>query len=583
MRCSRPASALRPLFSLLAVATLLAGPAFAQAPAGQAAQPPADSFGETIDVRVVEVEVVVTDSQGNLVSGLGPEDFRLRVDGEVEPIDFFSEVRGGRLAPPAADAEGPTLPAAVDAAPGAARGTAYLVFMDDFFTQPRDRGRVLGRLQRDLAVLAPEDRVAIYRYDGKQLTELTGWTAPGHDLAAAIGRLEEMPARGTWQVFEGRDLESDVEICNHLERLRERTERMVAAAASALRVAPATERRRAALLLTGGWAYDPARLATPGACVQDVLGGAELFRPLTDTANQLGYALYPVDVPGFEGVSAGPDADASPRETIGELDLGEAPTNLPGGALGNPQDAVVTLGSEAPVTGGAEIDARAAEWEGHLTLRFLAEETGGRALINAAAADALSRVAADGRSYYQLAFQTDRRRDDQRHEVDVEVLHPGASVRARRSFLDDSRATAVARASEAALLLDRPAATVQAPGPGVPPPLQVAFGDTKRAGIGRVVLPVAMMIPLDALTVLREGDAYIARAEVLFGAIEPDGARSDLPAIPITWRGEQPPAPGSLQPFVTELKLRRGKQDLLVVVHDARGEAILTRRLELDL
>ena len=42
-----------------------------------------EPFGEVIDVRVVNVEVVVTDRDGNRVAGLQPGDFRLRVDGEV--------------------------------------------------------------------------------------------------------------------------------------------------------------------------------------------------------------------------------------------------------------------------------------------------------------------------------------------------------------------------------------------------------------------------------------------------------------------------------------------------------------------
>jgi len=48
-------------------------------------------FGETIDVRVVNVEVVVTDGSGNRVNGLKPADFHLKVDGkEVTPDQTLS-------------------------------------------------------------------------------------------------------------------------------------------------------------------------------------------------------------------------------------------------------------------------------------------------------------------------------------------------------------------------------------------------------------------------------------------------------------------------------------------------------------
>lgn len=43
---------------------------------------PVDSFMDTIDVRVINIETVVTDSSGNRFPGLGPEDFRLLMDGK---------------------------------------------------------------------------------------------------------------------------------------------------------------------------------------------------------------------------------------------------------------------------------------------------------------------------------------------------------------------------------------------------------------------------------------------------------------------------------------------------------------------
>src|SRR6185295_7496294 len=62
--------------------------------AARAEQPP--TFGEAVDVRVVNVEVVVTDRDGNRVPNLLPADFRLRMDGEEVPIEYFSEIQEGR-------------------------------------------------------------------------------------------------------------------------------------------------------------------------------------------------------------------------------------------------------------------------------------------------------------------------------------------------------------------------------------------------------------------------------------------------------------------------------------------------------
>ncbi len=59
----------------------------------------AAGFTDAVDVRVVNVEVVVTDPQGRRAQGLKAEDFQLFVDGEPEPIGFFAEVAGGRAKP----------------------------------------------------------------------------------------------------------------------------------------------------------------------------------------------------------------------------------------------------------------------------------------------------------------------------------------------------------------------------------------------------------------------------------------------------------------------------------------------------
>src|SRR5947208_16824631 len=67
----------------------------ALAPGARAADDTPPSFGESIDVRVVNVEAVVTDRQGHRVSGLKPEDFRLRVDGREVPVEYFNDVRDG--------------------------------------------------------------------------------------------------------------------------------------------------------------------------------------------------------------------------------------------------------------------------------------------------------------------------------------------------------------------------------------------------------------------------------------------------------------------------------------------------------
>lgn len=46
---------------------------------------------ETIDVSIVNVDVFVTDRQGNCVRGLTAADFEIREDGRPQPITNFAE------------------------------------------------------------------------------------------------------------------------------------------------------------------------------------------------------------------------------------------------------------------------------------------------------------------------------------------------------------------------------------------------------------------------------------------------------------------------------------------------------------
>ena len=69
----------------------LAGTVAATSPPPVLPQSPSQSaYGEEIDVRVVNVEVVVTDRRGERITRLSPSDFVLTVDGKPVGVEFFS-------------------------------------------------------------------------------------------------------------------------------------------------------------------------------------------------------------------------------------------------------------------------------------------------------------------------------------------------------------------------------------------------------------------------------------------------------------------------------------------------------------
>ncbi|MEM8933580.1 MAG: VWA domain-containing protein, partial [Acidobacteriota bacterium] len=306
---------MRPTRSIVSVAFLAL--LLAVSPLLAEAGPPDDLelFGETLDVRVVNLEIVV-EQGGERVHGLGPDDFVLTVDGEPVPIEFFTEVRGGvaqTAAPAPADATVPALQ------PGQPVGTRYLVFVDDVFTIGPYRNRILRQLKNDLAFLQPEDSMAIVAFGGDTVDLLTTWTSSTRELESAFRKAEDRPSHGLrYRSREGLDDDfyfySDRRNYGRYgrngylftragERAFAEIGEVVDAAASTLRAFARADGRKVMLMLSGSW---PPALPSVGLAQGTVeyagngRASARLFAPLIDSANRLGYSLYPIDVAGVE-------------------------------------------------------------------------------------------------------------------------------------------------------------------------------------------------------------------------------------------------------------------------------------------
>jgi VWFA-related protein len=559
----------------LAAPLLLPGAAAAQEPE----LPPL--FSEVVEVRVVNIEVVVTDRQGNRVTGLGPDDFRLRVDGEVMPIDYFTEIRGRQAVDAAAGSEVATVPSIV---PGRAVGTNYLVFIDDFFSIARDRNQVLDELLGDLSFLGPDDRMAIVAFDGTSLTMLTSWTGSEQELRRTVAEARGRPSFGLQRLGELRANDQDrverrrltsgttdlivqaggevpeeavlrgrldpIEL-NYASRLAQQVERSVMGAVSTLRSFGGPPGRKVMLLLSGGWPFSPAEFTINdfNATIDQVMSGMleqgvesrdGLFGPLTDTANLLGYTLYAVDVPGMRRGTA---TDAS----LSAEDIGDSPT--------------ASLGSGTTPR----------EEQSHDSLAFLAEETGGLALLNAQRDAALELVATDTRSYYWLGFTPERQENDERHRIEVEVLREGLGVRSREGFVDLSRQSEVTMMVESALLFGNPPSDK---------PLQLVFGKPSKAGRNRVRVRLEVGVPLDHVTLLPSGGRYVNELEVRTSVIDERGNRSETPMDRIPINGSRPPRPGELMWYETELTMVKRPQKVVVAVYDPLSGNILSSTAE---
>ena len=418
-----------------------------------------DLFSDVVDVRVVNLEVVVTDRKGNRIRGLEASDFEVLVDRKPAPIAYFTEVDEGH----ARGAIDDRLPAAPPLAADEPVGTNYLIFIDDLHAQGHHRNRVLSRLEGELTVLNPADRVAIVAFDGREVALLADWTNSRPSINRALVQARQRKAHGlARQLDPGSGSDP--------------TRRTVMAAAATIRSFADAPGRKVMLLLAQDWSA-PNSFRTTQASMQS------LYSPLVHAANRVGYSLYPIDLPGLR-----------PRPATRARGAGVAfGLSRPGG-----HEYFSTADSRgtnvAPVPGtywssfgsdGIAYGLWYTETREHDVLNFLAAQTGGQPWINSFRDRALAETAADTRSYYWLGFEAPQADDDELHRIKVRLAgHRGLRIRARKHYLDMSRGTELSMLLEGSLLFGG------SPGKGS---LEVRFGtptegrlpESRRADGGR--------------------------------------------------------------------------------------------------
>jgi VWFA-related protein len=563
-------SGLAVLAGVLAVAAVQA-----QTPA---TEPAPRVGGDSIDVRVVNVEVVVTDRWGKRVTDLDPGDFRLKVDGKPVNVDYFTEVREGRAVAPAAG--GGATAALPGVEPGETIGTNYLVFIDSLFSIQQQRNVVLAAMKKELGQLGPGDRVSIVAWDGGKLSRLANWTGSRDEIVQALDRAMKLPSHGVVRRVELQRLLSDLsgasgvswedddqanEVLEHLAgnsvglTLSEVAYARVLgyqiasashAVISTIRGSSVPPGRKVLLLLSGGWPFSLESYLRGDkqlAISHELSDNLPALKMLADTANLLGYTIYPVDVPGV--TSAFGDITHDPLDKQGSVIMGSG-ASIDGASYSGP--------TPLPSTYTGVNSFRDQETEG--TLYYLAKKTGGKPLLNGNREIALSGAREDTRSYYWLGFAPEWQRDGKAHRVTVEMTRRGLRARSRQGFLDLTRGGEAGMKVESALLFgDLPEGK----------PLELHLGTAvKGARRGVTDIPLTVDIPVEAVTVLPAEGGYTAEAQLRLIATDEQGNQSTLPTLGIKLTAPKQPEPGTKLRYTTTVHLRGRANQLVAAVYD---------------
>ena len=419
-------------FSLAALGLLLAW--IVPRSAGATGAPSTgETFSDSIQVSVVNLDVFVTDQRGKPITGLQKEDFTVLEDGKPVEVSNFSAENGRTGA--AASAPGALgTPAAAPPLGSVGQRLRLVVFVDDVNLSAANRSRILESVGTFLHTeLKPGDEVMLVRYDEK-LDVRRSFTADlravDADLAAILALPTDVRKYALSLTQARREL---IESLNGGEGLGS----PMAEAAMSNWAAQESSAVRGALnaldSLVTSLAGIPGRKAV--LYVSDglpLVPGLDVFTAFsrvadkpTNHASNLGAQRFDL-TRRFREVAAHASRDR---------------------VLFYPIEAYGTRTAESSLAGSVSLENR------QNGLRFLAEDTGGRALFNAAnVPEALARMGEDFSSYYSLGYQPRRAGDAAEHKIEVRVRARGvAEVRYRPWYRDKPVSEAVAERTLAAM------------------------------------------------------------------------------------------------------------------------------------
>lgn len=511
---------------------LLAGGLWAPGAAAQEEPRAGQPFYERVDVHVVNVEVYVTDREGNPVRGLTREDFELYVDGDPVEISNFYAIEAGDPAPwerPVTGEEGEEtgtaaepveVPAAVP--PPEERRLHLVVYVDQLNLTPSSRNRVLDGLELFLEErLTAGDRVMVVSsHPAFQVVQ--GFTDDRQKVLDAVRDVQKRSASSLFmerrvvltQLSRAADADDPITL-DALRRTTLTSIRQYAFKASQ-EIGMEIEKLRG---LVGSFAGLPGRKAVlhlsdgipsrPGedlfalwesvfaptgeGLVGDYRGRvletanddlAPRIQELVRDANAQSVTFYTLEAGGRDdfGISA---------ETSGMTSTGNR--------FGGPEVAAISQANE------------------QTSLQQLAGGTGGVPIVNANRPWIhLEQMEDTFDSYYSLGFTPAEERAGKYHRLEVKVRRPGLRVRHREGYKEQTTEERIGNATVAALLLGQ-----------WQNPLRVYLevGEPERKGKRRFEVPVTVKIPLDRVTLLPGPGSHrgLLRVRVAFQGDEGTG------------------------------------------------------------
>jgi VWFA-related protein len=540
--------------------------------------------GESIEVSIVNVEVHVTDKQGNRVTGLRTEDFEIRENGKVQPITNFSEYvsagSAGTVTVEAAPGSAPLSSSIAAEAPPRLRRSIVLFiepitlanfrakeFFDSLRTLLRrtvEKGDQVSIVTfvRATRIRQPftDDMASIDTTLAALEKEMSGAEGNSYDeskfvLAEAASFEKEYEEALSELGFPAPGSNAQVSMSELAAARRELflIRQKTAALESLIQSISGADGRKIVIMATRRFGlYAGAQYfgGTVPPNYRQELDTAQYRQSLIATANANSVTIYPLHPEGLGGGSHNdPSISGQDRmESTLEQDLSR-----------------LSFGNTVLMNESAALDE-------------VAVATGGASAWGSAnIAKLLPRVGDDLESYYSLAYRATATGKDAARKIVVTTKNPAHVVRARKQFVEKSETTQIKDRVRSNLFQRVEGSSAQIP-------FDVAVGTIRKTGRNRWAVPLKIRIPIGSLTTLPRGPEESGAFSVFFatggvlGVMSEVEQRTQQFTIP---RGDVARAKSSHFTYDLELAIDQLVKSLSIAVMDDVGKEFGLKRYTL--
>jgi len=518
---------------------------------------------KNVDVSITNLDVVVTDSKGNRVTGLRKEDFEVIEDGLQQIVTNFYVVEAGMLKVVGDDPVPATVEGAAAAAPSKVEAgnaevaplpvlkTKIVIFVDNLHITPSNRNRVLRNIEAFARTNVKDNVEAMVVTWERSLKVLRKFTNDGRDVADVLKQVEEISAQGSARLSERRDVLKAIDDSSNVDEAVSRIRSYILAQKNDLDFT--VEALKTAVNQLAG------------------VEGKKIFLHVSDGLPQSpGYELWLYAQEKYRNQSLLMNAQEFDK-TVGFIGVirnanAAGVTIYAVDAGGLSVDSSVSAENRAM---GARLDTFAEQNNEQAMLTLMSEETGGAAILNKNdITPALKDLERDCTSYYSLGYRSLRSGADRPHKVDVKMKRKGLAARARRSYLEKSPETRITEATLSALVFPRD-----------DNPLAVGLetGTPAPADRANFLVPIRIRVPYSRIMLLPDGPRLKGRLILYFVVLDSVGKQSDLAqqSIPIEVEAKLFEAV-SKKDFIYDARLMMipGGQRLSIAVRDDLTNAV---------